>query len=141
VRASRPTEDTRARAPASPAVRLHRDTKAELAEDLAAKDFVMPDSMLLRAESRVVRFHTLREPLRDEIVGWALNPDQLIKLRLQAGEGGTGKTRLLIEVRPFLGVRLALWRCTGFSIAASLGSSLMVIFRSDQGYVFWPMPA
>ena len=67
-------------------------------EDLAAKCFVMPDSMLLRAESRIVRFHSLREPLRDEIIGWALNPDQLIKLRLQAGEAGAGKTRLLIEV-------------------------------------------
>ena len=60
--------------------------------------FEMPDSMLLRPESRIVHFHHLREPLRDEIIGWALNPDQLIKLRLQAGEGGAGKTRLLIEV-------------------------------------------
>ena len=67
-------------------------------EDLAAKCFVMPDSMLLRAESRIVRFHSIREPLRNEIIGWAVNPDQLIKLRLQAGEGGAGKTRLLIEV-------------------------------------------
>jgi hypothetical protein len=66
-------------------------------EGLAEKGFV-PDSILLRAESRIVRFHRLREPLRDEIIGWALNPDQLIKVRLQAGEGGAGKTRLLIEV-------------------------------------------
>lgn len=66
--------------------------------DLTAKGFEMPDSMLLRPESRVVRFHHLREPLRDEIVGWALDPSEFVKLRLQAGEGGSGKSRLLIEV-------------------------------------------
>src|SRR5262249_44936482 len=48
-----------------------------------------------RPESGVVRFHSFREPLRDSIIGWALDPDQPIKLRLQAGEGGAGKTRLL----------------------------------------------
>jgi hypothetical protein len=58
----------------------------------------MPDSMLLRPESRVARFHRLREPLRDTIVNWAITPDSPVKLRLQAGEGGAGKTRLLIEV-------------------------------------------
>jgi tetratricopeptide (TPR) repeat protein len=67
-------------------------------EELSKKGIKMPDSMLLRPESRVVRFHRLREPLRDTIIEWALNLDQLIKLRLQAGEGGAGKTRLLIEV-------------------------------------------
>jgi hypothetical protein len=65
-------------------------------DELAKKD--MPDSMLLRPESRVVRFHRLREPLRDTIVNWAIIPDSPVKLRLQAGEGGAGKTRLLIEV-------------------------------------------
>ncbi len=67
-------------------------------EDLAARGFKPPDSMLLRPESRIVRFHRFREPLRDEIIDWVLDPDQPIKLRLQAGEGGAGKTRLLIEV-------------------------------------------
>ncbi len=67
-------------------------------EDLAGKGIAMPDSMLLRPESGVVGFHSFREPLRDSIIGWALDPDQPIKLRLQAGEGGAGKTRLLIEV-------------------------------------------
>jgi hypothetical protein len=38
-------------------------------------------------------------PLREAIISWALEPDdQPIKLRLQIGEGGSGKTRLLIEV-------------------------------------------
>jgi hypothetical protein len=54
--------------------------------------------MLLRAESRVVRFHHLRGPLRDAIIRWAIERDKPIKLRLQAGRGGAGKTRLLIEV-------------------------------------------
>ncbi len=64
-------------------------------EDLGVE---MPDSMMIRPESRVVRFHRLREPLRDEIVGWAIDPNQPIKLRRQVGEGGAGKTRLMIEV-------------------------------------------
>lgn len=67
-------------------------------EELAKKGMPMPDSMLLRPESRVVRFHRLREPLRDIIIDWAIILDSPIKLRLQAGEGGAGKTRLLIEV-------------------------------------------
>lgn len=67
-------------------------------DELAKKGIQMPDSMLLRPESRVVRFHRLREPLRDIIVNWAITPDSPVKLRLQAGEGGAGKTRLLIEV-------------------------------------------
>ncbi len=58
----------------------------------------MPDSMLLRPESRVVRFHHLRESLRDKIVGWAVDPAEFIKLHLVAGKGGAGKTRLMIEV-------------------------------------------
>jgi len=58
----------------------------------------MPDSMLLRPESRVVRFHHLRDSVRQTIVDWAIEPDEFIKLRLQAGEGGSGKTRLMIEV-------------------------------------------
>jgi tetratricopeptide (TPR) repeat protein len=58
----------------------------------------MPDSMLLRPENRIVRCHRLREPLRDTIITWALDDQEFFKLRLQVGEGGTGKTRLLIEV-------------------------------------------
>ena len=67
-------------------------------KEFAAKGIEMPDSMLLRAESRVVRFHHLRGPLRDAIIRWAIERDKPIKLRLQAGRGGAGKTRLLIEV-------------------------------------------
>jgi tetratricopeptide (TPR) repeat protein len=67
-------------------------------KELIDKGFEMPDSMLLRPESRVVRFHPFREALCDTIANWALEYDAPIKFRLQAGEGGAGKTRLLIEV-------------------------------------------
>ncbi len=67
--------------------------KLDWPEELLAKGFAVPDSILLRPESRVVRFHQSRVALRDTIIEWALTPDQPIKLRLQAGEGGTGKTR------------------------------------------------
>ena len=56
------------------------------------------DSLLLLPESGAVPFHAFRLPMRDEIVQWALSDDEPIMLRLQAGEGGCGKTRLLIEV-------------------------------------------
>ena len=67
-------------------------------EEFAAKGFEMPDSMLLRPESQVVKFHQFRELLLQAIIDWARTQDAPIKLRLQAGEGGAGKTRLLIEV-------------------------------------------
>ncbi len=57
-----------------------------------------PDSLLLRPESGVVPFHDYRRPLIDEILSWAMTPRPRIAVRLQAGEGGTGKTRLMIEI-------------------------------------------
>ena len=62
------------------------------------KGIEIPDSILLSPESRVVPFHKARIPLRNSIISWALDSDQPIKLRLQTGEGGAGKTRLMIEV-------------------------------------------
>jgi hypothetical protein len=101
----------------------------------------MPDSMLLRPESRVVRFHHLREPLRDTIIGWTLDPDQPIKLRLQAGEGGSGKTRLLIEVCDKL-ERAHGWRAGfvdktqsvegGFSTLLAEGKSSLVVLDYSE---------
>jgi len=59
----------------------------------------IPDCLLLRPENRVVRFHSFRTDLRDEIVDWVTTmPEKPIRLRLDAGEGGAGKTRLMIEV-------------------------------------------
>ena len=56
----------------------------------------MPDSIMLLPQSEVVPFHSYRRDLLDEVLRWALDEDQPITLRLQAGEGGTGKTRLAI---------------------------------------------
>jgi glycosyltransferase involved in cell wall biosynthesis len=57
----------------------------------------MPDSLMLLPQQEVVPFHSYRQALLDEVLTWALADDQPIKVRLQAGEGGTGKTRLAIE--------------------------------------------
>jgi hypothetical protein len=67
-------------------------------DDLAARGLAMPDSMLLRPEARIVRFNKSREPLLETIISWAHTLDAPIKLRLQTGVGGSGKTRSLIEV-------------------------------------------
>lgn len=57
----------------------------------------MPDSVMLLPQSEIVPFHSYRPGLLDEVLKWALAEDQPIKLRLQTGEGGTGKTRVAIE--------------------------------------------
>ena len=58
----------------------------------------MPDSFLLKPESRVVPFLPSAMGWRDEVFGWAKSQDRPLRLRLQAGAGGTGKTRLAIDV-------------------------------------------
>jgi hypothetical protein len=72
--------------------------KSSWPEEFTAKGIKMPDSMLLRPESRTVDFHHLRDSLRDSIVEWAIDPTEFIKIHLVAGTGGAGKTRLMIEV-------------------------------------------
>ncbi|MCH7862980.1 MAG: SIR2 family protein [Proteobacteria bacterium] len=57
----------------------------------------MPDSLLLRPESAVVPFHAERRGLLQEVLDWAIVEPQRIALRLQAGPGGAGKTRLMLE--------------------------------------------
>jgi tetratricopeptide (TPR) repeat protein/glycosyltransferase involved in cell wall biosynthesis len=57
----------------------------------------MPDSLMLLPQQEIVPFHSYRQRLLDEVLAWALAEDEPIKVRLQAGEGGTGKTRLAIE--------------------------------------------
>jgi glycosyltransferase involved in cell wall biosynthesis len=59
-----------------------------------------PESLLLRPESQVVPFHITLESLCTDILTWTLDDvafPQRIALRLYAAEGGSGKTRLLIE--------------------------------------------
>ena len=58
----------------------------------------MPDRFLLLPASGVVPFHRHRDGLLQRHLDWVLAEDQPIKLWLLAGPGGTGETRLLIEV-------------------------------------------
>lgn len=57
-----------------------------------------PDSLLLRPESGIVPFHGYRQSLIEELLAWALTPQPPIAVRLQSGEGGAGKTRLMLEL-------------------------------------------
>ena len=58
----------------------------------------IPVSFLLQPENRIVPFLPAAMGWRHEILGWADESDRPLKLRLQAGAGGTGKTRLAIDV-------------------------------------------
>ena len=58
----------------------------------------VPDSFLLKPESRVVPFFASDMDWREAIFGWAKDRERPVKLRLQAGAGGTGKTRLALDV-------------------------------------------
>ena len=100
-------------------------------EELAGKGFPMPDSMLLLPESRVVRFHRSRERLRDTIIEWAIEKGPPVKLRLQAGEGGAGKTRLLIEVCDHLEKSHG-WRAGFLDRSQSISSGLPVLLKEGK---------
>ena len=108
--------------------------KSNWPEDLAVKGIEMPDSMLLRPESRIVRFNRLRVPLRDEIIGWAIDPAEFIKLRLHAGEGGSGKTRLLIEVCDQL-ERVHGWRAGFLDRSQSIESEFPKLLKEGKSCV------
>jgi tetratricopeptide (TPR) repeat protein len=56
-------------------------------------------SLLLRPENQIVPFHSARTSLVQEILDWAQDESgYAVALRLQIGEGGSGKTRLMLEV-------------------------------------------
>ena len=55
------------------------------------------DSMLLRADYGVVPFHPQRAAEIGELVAWC-ERDARVSVRLLHGPGGTGKSRLLVEV-------------------------------------------
>ena len=90
------------KAPARPAVAANGNASSKLIavphldwpEELGIE---MPDSLLLRPESAVVPFHAERRGLLQEVLDWAIDEPQSIALRLQAGPGGAGKTRLMLE--------------------------------------------
>src|SRR5260221_901764 len=55
-------------------------------------------SQLLRAEELCVHFHSVREPLLDDVTAWASKQDiGPLGLQLMVGAGGSGKTRLMLE--------------------------------------------
>jgi hypothetical protein len=91
----------------------------------------MPDSMLVRPESRTVGFHHLRDSLRDSIVGWAVDPTQFIKLHLIAGAGGAGKTRLMIEVCDTL-EKLFNWRAGFLDKSQSVTTGLEALRKEGK---------
>ena len=55
------------------------------------------DLSILRAEYGVVGFHPQRDDWLKQIFGWC-ESDRRIAIRLVTGPGGTGKTRLMLEV-------------------------------------------
>jgi tetratricopeptide (TPR) repeat protein/glycosyltransferase involved in cell wall biosynthesis len=58
----------------------------------------MADSMLLRAEEEVVSFDSARQPEIDMLNAWLDDPETPQAVRLIAGAGGSGKTRLALEL-------------------------------------------
>jgi glycosyltransferase involved in cell wall biosynthesis/tetratricopeptide (TPR) repeat protein len=58
----------------------------------------LADSQLLRAEEAAVPFDSAREPEAIELVNWANDSEYTEALRLITGPGGTGKTRLALEL-------------------------------------------
>lgn len=56
------------------------------------------NSWLLRAEESIIPFDSDREPFLDEQLQWVNSSDYNITVRLLTGVGGTGKTRLALEL-------------------------------------------
>ena len=57
----------------------------------------LSDIYLLRAEYGVVPFHEQRRPEVDRLLAWC-EADAQMAVRVVTGAGGTGKTRLMIEL-------------------------------------------
>jgi tetratricopeptide (TPR) repeat protein len=58
----------------------------------------LADSQLLRAEELAVPFDAAREPELSKLMQWANDAEYAQALRLVTGSGGTGKTRLALEL-------------------------------------------
>lgn len=59
---------------------------------------ILSDSQLLRAEEALVPFDAARQPDLDQLDAWIDEPEHPIAVRLLAGAGGLGKTRLALEL-------------------------------------------
>jgi tetratricopeptide (TPR) repeat protein len=82
----------------SPATASPPDDLLDPKELTWSAPFDPPESVLLRAEYQVVPFHDARAPVLEELLTWAERPAKPISLRLHTGDGGSGKTRLAIEL-------------------------------------------
>ncbi|MEL7448609.1 MAG: tetratricopeptide repeat protein, partial [Pseudomonadota bacterium] len=91
----------------------------------------MPASLMLRPESGIVPFHRSRHRARDAIIDWALEPERPLKLLLQTGEGGSGKTRLLIEVCERL-VQAHDWRAGFLGASGATPGELQQLFHDGK---------
>ncbi|WP_413472119.1 tetratricopeptide repeat protein [Shewanella baltica] len=58
----------------------------------------LSNSRLLRAEEAVIPFNPEREPFLEGLLQWAHSTDYPIAIQLLTGVGGTGKTRLALEL-------------------------------------------
>lgn len=58
----------------------------------------LSSSRLLRAEEAVIPFDKNRDPFLEDLIQWALSTDYPIAIKLLTGVGGTGKTRLALEL-------------------------------------------
>ena len=85
-------------------------------------DLALAESALLRADTQCVPFHALREPLLAEVLSWVeSDATRTVAMQLRIGEGGSGKTRLMIEACRRLEAQG--W-CAGFLRSAETFASL-----------------
>lgn len=87
-------------------------------------------SALLRAEYRVVPFHKEREPVVDELITWTERPAPSVLLQLRTGSGGSGKTRMAIELCRRL--REKGWEAGFLSEGTQPGKIQVLLGRSRQ---------
>jgi len=78
--------------------RVESDPLLELPRPQWRKEMGLSDSQLLRAEEAIVPFYKSALPFLNQQIEWAENEDFPISLRLVIGVGGSGKTRLALQL-------------------------------------------
>jgi tetratricopeptide (TPR) repeat protein/glycosyltransferase involved in cell wall biosynthesis len=92
----------------------------------------IPDRFMLLPASATVPFHHHRNGRLQQHIEWALAGEQPIKLSLLAGAGGTGKTRLLIEVCRRLQADYG-WQTGFLQPVSDLAQELRTLLREARG--------